>query len=439
MRDSAIPIENSDEIALIETMDIPTQTFTGTITTTAAAISSIPVSSRNFSNIDNDQYLEPIGDLLISGLEQKKFKGATILVSVGGEIIFFDAIGQRVYSNTKVDSEEGNSKFNKHLVFDLGSLTAPVVLNSLIAMLIANSQIELEDKVSRFLPSFCLENREAITIRQLISHTSGLSSNVNLFEQLRLADSSSRAGLLNCDIAKVFLVDLISQNPPKFAPDSERLYSHYNNIVLGYLIEQLTGLSLDRAMNRFVLQPLNINSSGYIDQGLIKNEEASPILDMFAPSAYCPIRNRVVCGEAFDLLAWGMGGISGHSGFFASIEDLHHLIIHHLLSLHGEESIFASMAMQQLFKSTLTRENKKVLAGWETAPSLGVTESSDDFSSESFGFICNQGVSTWIDPSCNSVIIAAFSRFDGSKNQQNSRAFQIDLFKKANKLIKIYL
>jgi CubicO group peptidase (beta-lactamase class C family) len=396
-------------------------------------ISSIEPYDKGRLHANRSDLLESLGDTLLSGMEKGFFKGAAVLVSVGGEIIFFDSIGTKNIDNIKspTASEQNSPRFSKELVFDVNELTAPLVLNSLLALLISSEQLVLSDRVSRFLPSFCLENKENVTIEQLLNHTSGINPNLDLFDLITNANSSKHIGILNCSASKHFLIDKISQAPLKFAPSSDYFFSNSNNIILGHIIENLTGMNLDHALNRFILKPLGMTSSGYIDQNLLKNEAALPVMEMFSPSAYCSIRNKLICGEAFDLTAWGMGGISGHSGFFSSLKDLHNILIHFLLSYHGEESIFEPNALSELMKFRTKTSGKNLIANWGRKQSLNGFETSDD----SFGLISPQGVSTWLDPHFNSVVILGFSRFDGNKNSQISRSYINEIILKATELV----
>src|SRR5690606_3144606 len=112
--------------------------------------------------------------------------------------------------------------------------------------------------------------------------------------------------------------------------------------------EVLTGLSLEKAAQRYIFAPLGLKSTSYIDLSMVKRRGIAPVTDLIAPTEECPWRKRMLCGEVHDDNAWAMGGIAGHSGIFTTAFDLH-VFARELLASFHRQSTFVSRHVLEVF------------------------------------------------------------------------------------------
>jgi CubicO group peptidase (beta-lactamase class C family) len=118
-------------------------------------------------------------------------------------------------------------------------------------------------------------------------------------------------------------------------------------ILAGALVESLTGMSFDKAAYRYVIQPLGLKSTSFIDLSMIRRRGIQPVTDMIAPTEECPWRKRVLCGEVHDDNAWAMGGVAGHAGIFSTANDLHLIARTLLAAYHGRSQFLSRETVQQ--------------------------------------------------------------------------------------------
>ncbi|MCL4425443.1 MAG: beta-lactamase family protein [Firmicutes bacterium] len=191
-------------------------------------------------------------------------------------------------------------------VFDLASLTKVVATTTAGLILLERGAFRLDDPVHLFIPDFTGGNREAVRIRHLFTHTSGLPAFVHLFNR-----GLSRSGIME----EIHHLELT------FAPGTDVLYSDLGYIMLTEIIEKITGERLDGFARREIFQPLGMTGTGFIPLPVkngVRGFDGRP----FAATEYRPDRGRYMRGEVHDENANAMGGVSGHAGLFSTARDL---------------------------------------------------------------------------------------------------------------------
>ncbi|MFQ6172119.1 serine hydrolase [Oryzobacter sp. R7] len=182
-------------------------------------------------------------------------------------------------------------------VFDLASVSK--LFTSIVTVqLIEDGTVDLEAPVAAYLPEFAANGKEAVTVRHLLTHTSGFTSWLPLHS--RYPDEASRVKAV---------MDQKLTNPV----GSTYLYSDLNLITLGVMVERLTGKGLDEVVRAEVTEPLGMDDTGYNPTDRART----------AATEYQATPPRgMVRGEVHDENAWSLGGVAGHAGVFSTADDL---------------------------------------------------------------------------------------------------------------------
>ena len=182
-------------------------------------------------------------------------------------------------------------------IFDLASVSK-LFTSIAVVQLIEEGQVELESPVATYLPEFAAAGKGSVTIRHLLTHTSGFTSWLPLYS--RYPDKASR-------------IAAVMNQPLTNAVGTVYLYSDLNLITLGVLVERLRGQSLDGVVASRLTRPL-----GMVDTGYNPTEK-----DRTAATEYQAVPARgMVRGEVHDENAWSLGGVAGHAGVFSTADDL---------------------------------------------------------------------------------------------------------------------
>jgi serine-type D-Ala-D-Ala carboxypeptidase len=249
-------------------------------------------------------HLTAIRPALLAGLDPQPtpvYPGAVALIAGDGVIAERTAVGHAVRwadPDTELPPDAW-VEMREDTIFDLASLsklfTAVAVLR-----LAEDGALGLDDRVAAHLPAFAANGKDAVTIRQLLSHTSGLPSWLPLYRAY--PDRQAR-------LAAVYDV------APTAAAGTRYLYSDLGLIVLGELVDAVSGLPLDRFVEQRISAPLGMDDTGY--------DPAPSQRDRIAATEYQPWAGRgLVHGEVHDENAWSLGGVAGHAGLFSTADDL---------------------------------------------------------------------------------------------------------------------
>ncbi len=197
-------------------------------------------------------------------------------------------------------------------IYDAASLTKSVVTTTLAAILVEAGHLYLDAPVARYIPEWSprlnagpsdarsLHWHEAVTVRHLLTHTSGLPAHENYFQT---ADSHEEV------VARVLAA------PPAYEPGAQSVYSDLGFILLGEIIERLTGRNLDELARDRIFAPLGMAATTFRPADSLRARIAPTEID-------AAFRRRLVHGEVHDENAWVMGGVAGHAGMFTTAGDL---------------------------------------------------------------------------------------------------------------------
>ena len=327
-----------------------------------------------------------MSDLVSTFLKERiiagDFPSAVYCVGEGDEVVMSGALGLSV-------KEPESIAASLDTIYDLASLTKPLITGLLTAIFIERGTISLDHKVSAHLGEFDTEGKRMITIRDLVSHTSHLPAWVPLY-------------LLTDDPTSV--ISEIARQDLDYAHDAV-IYGDPNFIVLGTLLERLSGNTLDQLARNEIFAPLGLQNTFFnpaeaLSIRIAANErgneyERQMCLEKgYSAARTYPFRKDIVWGEVHDGNAFFMGGVAGHAGLFSTAQDV--------LILARQ---FLSGTSQLLQPETCVFFTEDLTPGANEARSLAFQLASTpestagpELSPESFGHLGFTGTSLWIDP-----------------------------------------
>ncbi len=362
--------------------------------------------------------------LLKQGVEEGVFPGAVLQIQNRGDVVFAEACGYRTYPSDEAPS----APIKIDTVFDVAGLTGSVVTTTLIMKLLEGRKLKLEDRVSRYVQGFGVNSKSVITIQDLLGETSGLIAWTPFFEELVRLNSGPRMGVLTSRGAKEYVYNVINRSHLKYQPRSRQVYSDVGLIVLGQVVEILTGMSLDRAAQKLVLQPLGMKGSSFIDLTLVKRRGIQPVLDLIAPTEDCPWRKRVLCGEVHDDNAWAMGGVAGHAGLFSMASDLGLFAAEMLRCYRGNGSFLRPQTVRGFFARPEASFDLTHTLGWEL-PNRDNGLTDVGFSDHAVGSTGFTGCALWLDPDKDLSIVLMSNRIHPNRSNRKIFAFRQELFR----------
>lgn len=382
--------------------------------------------SRNHESVQTSSpgWRSEVSQLLQHGVTDGVFPGAVLQVQRFSEILFQEAVGNRTYAQ----QGEPAVPVRTDTVFDVAGLTSAVVTTTLIMKLLESGKLRLDDRVSRYVQGFGVNNKSVLTVQDLLCHTSGLIAWVPFFEELVRLNSTSRMGVLTSRGAKEYVYNVVNRSQLKYQPHSRQVYSDVGLIVLGEIVEILTGMSLDKAAQKLVFQPLGMKGSSFIDLSLVKRRGIHPVLDLIAPTEECPWRKRVLCGEVHDDNAWAMGGVAGHSGLFSMAQDLGVFAAEMLRCYRGSGSFLRTQTVRGFLTRPEAHFDISYTLGWEV-PNRDNGFLDVGFSDQAVGMTGFTGCALWLEPAKDLSIVLMSNRVHPSRSNRKILGFRQELFR----------
>ncbi|MCU1285567.1 MAG: hypothetical protein JWO13_1917 [Acidobacteriales bacterium] len=296
--------------------------------------------------------------------------GAVLLVGQKGKILYRKAYGNRSLQPTV-------EPMTVDTIFDIASLTKCVATTTSVMRLLQLGQIRLNDPVSRYLPELGNNGKEDITIRQLMTHYSGLRPDLDLRQPWNGSDTAMR---------------MIIAEKPTSPVGAQFVYSDINFEILGFLVERLSGLSLDKYSSVHVFQPLKMTRTSYLPpHDWIKN---------IAPTQFDE-QHVMLRGIVHDPTARRMGGVAGHAGLFSTASDLS-IFAQALLS--GDKILSRAVIEKMSTPQTPPTSTSVRGLGWDIDTPFA-SNRGELLPIGSFGHTGFTGTSLWIDPFSKTYVI----------------------------------
>jgi len=320
---------------------------------------------------DQQERFARVFAILRDGIEQTAFPGAALAVAHQGRLVASHGFGRFTY-------DESAPQVTQDAVFDLASLTKVVATTTIAMMLWERGSLTLDAPISQLLSEFVTltpphqrAKREAVTVRMLLAHSSGLPAYERLFEFTQGRKELLRAAMTT---------------PLAAAPGARAEYSDIGFILLGEILEHLAGEPLDQFAQREIFDRLGLTRTFFIPPLSMRSQIPPTENDR-------TFRKRIIQGEVNDENAWVMGGVSGHAGMFASGVDL--ATFAECLLKGGAPLVKPATLALFTRREESPRGTSRAL-GWDTPshPSSSGTR----FSTTSYGHLGFTGTSLWIDP-----------------------------------------
>ena len=339
------------------------------------------LDASGFSGIDR---------LIAEAITARQTPGAVVLVGRGDTVLFEKAYGQRAI----VPAPEA---MTIDTIFDVASLTKVVATTTAVMQLAEQGKVRLNDPVAAFIPGFERHGKNAITIRHLLTHVSGLRPDVDLADPWEGYETA---------------IELARAEVPTSAPGERFVYSDINFFLLGDVVARVSGTGLGEYTKRQIFGPL-----GMVDTEFNPPASKHPRI---APTERCATMAAWPCntpesaplrGVVHDPTARRMGGVAGHAGLFSTARDLSRFA--RMLVSGGRLGAIQVLAPPTVAKMTTQATPATMLSvrglGWDIDTSFS-SNRGELFPVGSFGHTGFTGTSIWVDPTTRAYVIFLSSR-----------------------------
>jgi len=344
-------------------------------------------------------------DLIQQAVEQaiadKKLPGAVVLVGRGDRILYEKAFGKRAL-------EPSVEAMTLDTIFDMASLTKVVATTTSVMKLMEDGRLRMNDRVAAFIPGFERYGKADITIRHLMTHTSGLRPDLDLANEW----SGSEVA-----------INLAIEEVPTSSPGERFVYSDINYILLGDIVRRVSGTPLNEFARKEIFEPLGMTDTMFLPAASIKPR--------IAPTEKCtpmgwPCEGpdmQVLRGVVHDPTARRMGGVAGHAGLFSTAADVS-LFCRMLLSkgtLKGKR-ILSPLTVDKMTTAADGRGGRGL--GWDIDTAYS-SNRGELLPIGSFGHTGFTGTSIWIDPTTGLYVVFLSNRVhpDGKGDVTPLRAY----------------
>jgi CubicO group peptidase (beta-lactamase class C family) len=351
--------------------------------------------------------LNNIDQAVLKSIEAKETPGAVVLIGRRGRLAYLKAFGLR-------STQPQKEAMTVDTIFDVASLTKVIATTPAIMMLAENGTLRLDEKVKRYLPKFSGGGKDSITVRQLLTHYSGLRPDFDLSHQWEGNEAA--------------LEELWNEST-ETEPGKEFCYSDLNFFVLGEITRVLTGKNLSVFAQESIFDPLGMSDTSFkpaanLRKRIAPTESRKRTLEYQKGSAGPGIPEDILRGEVHDPTAWRVGGIAGHAGLFSSARDL--AIFSQMMLNRGTyqgQRILSTLAVQAM-TSRQSPQNASAIRGLGWDIDSPYSSPRGDLFGGGYGHTGFTGASLWIHPPSETFVIILSSRVhpDGKGNVTHLRA-----------------
>ncbi len=311
-----------------------------------------------------------VDSIVQDAISDGQIPGAVVLIGHDGQVIYRKAFGERAL-------EPRRELMSVDTIFDVASLTKVVATSIAVTQLVQKGQVRVNEPVVKYIPEFAENSKEEITVRELLTHHSGLPKDLDLSQAWEGRDTA---------------LHMAYAEKPIYAPGSQFLYSDVNFIVLGALVERVSGTSLDQYCRKNIFLPLMMTHTRFLPP--------AAWLPKIAPTQFDE-HDKMLRGVVHDPTARRMGGVAGHAGVFSTADDL---------SKFAQALLAGSTILSPLMVEKMTTPQQPPTStvlrgfGWDI-DSPFASNRGDLLPVGSFGHTGFTGTSLWIDPTTQTYII----------------------------------
>jgi beta-glucosidase-like glycosyl hydrolase/CubicO group peptidase (beta-lactamase class C family) len=321
--------------------------------------------------------LAQVDSVLRQAMLDRAFPGAAMAVGRGDVIPKLDTHGYYTYEQTKPVQTTSQ--------YDVASLTKTVATTTALMLLTEQDRVSLDATVATYLPDFAQNGKGEVTVRQLLTHSSGLKPYLGPDERGPTPQA---------------LVDTILAQPLAYEPGTQSKYSGLNFITLMRIVETVTNQAFDVYCTDNIFEPLGMDQTGFYSTDR-DAEWVVPTTDT-AGTTYR--------GSVHDPMARAMGGVSGNAGLFSTAEDLSRFayMLTHDGRIDGRSFLEPETIERFTQKSDVPGSTRAL--GWDTKSPEGYSSAGDLFDVSSYGHTGYTGTSLWIDPTQDLFVLLLTNR-----------------------------
>lgn len=336
----------------------------GALLSSDSVCAALPQVAPQDAGFDAEK-LATMEPLIAAGIDEKKMPGCVVCVGRKGKIAWLKA-----YGNKRVEPEA--VAMTTDTVFDMASITKPVATATSVMLLVERGKLALSDKVAALIPEFAVNEKQDITIRDLLIHQSGL------LPDNALADYQNGPAEA---MKKIYALKLSNPVGAKF------VYSDVNFILLGDLVQRISGHSVHAFSQQQVFDPLSMRDTGYL-----------PREELRLRAAPTEQRNgNWMQGEVHDPRAFKLDGVAGHAGLFSTADDM---AVYASMMLgngtFGETQVLDAKTVALMTAANPVSSGVRGL-GWDKQTGYSINKGTA-LSAAAFGHGGFTGTVLWIDP-----------------------------------------
>jgi CubicO group peptidase (beta-lactamase class C family) len=354
-----------------------------------------------------------LDSIVAVGIAEGAAPGAALAVGRWGRLVHLRGYG-------RIDIAPNAPAVTDSTMFDMASLTKVVATTTAAMILEDEGKLNLDAPVRTYLPELTDSAKSGITVRMIVTHSGGFEAFAPLWREHR-----GRADYLA----------QINARPLAYTPGDSTIYSDWDFVLMGFIIEHITGMALDQFVSSRVWQPLNMHDTGFnpLASGAMPADSDctaafrpdNPLLARIAmteiDTAY---RHTHIHGIVHDENACALGGVAGHAGLFSSARDV--AVFCQMLLSGGQYGGVRLIQPTTVARWTARQSSKSSRAlGWDT-PSEH-SSAGRYFSPRSFGHTGFTGTSIWVDPERGLFVVLLTNRVDPTRANLRHEALRRDV------------
>ena len=346
-----------------------------------------PGAAQSFADVDR---------AALAGIREGLYPGAVVVIGRRDSILYTRGYGHYTWNPASRVPDPDST------IWDIASITKVVATASSAMRLVDRGRLDLDAPVRRYLPRFAGGLKNRVTVRMLLDHTSGLKSYVPIYR---------KAGR-----SRTRMIDLLYAQPLVRSPGDSAEYSDLNAMLLGLLIESVSGTRLDSFARAEVFDPLGMTETRFRPPARLKRR--------IAPSGIW--RGNPVPGDVNDQNAAAFGGVAGHAGVFSTGMDLARFAQVWLREGQGSVGPWVSPATIRQFLIRGPRSGTRLL-GWDS-PELQGEEPSiygTLITHSAYGHTGFTGTELWIDPSHDLFLVFLTNRAFDPKTRDSVKGLKL--------------
>ena len=336
------------------------------------------------SQLTFSQSFTKVDSIINQAITDSVFPGASIIIGTKDKILYQNSYGHYTYDKSSPEVENTS-------MFDMASLTKVFATTMCMMKLADEGKINLDERVSSYLPEFANNGKSGIKVRNLLLHNSGLKA----YYMPKKGETAKE------------IIDTIMHFPLSYTTGSKTVYSGLNMITCMLIVQKITGEPMYKFYSDNYTKPLGMNRTMFTPPDSLKNQ--------------CMPTLKNIQGFVHDPLARGLDGLSGNAGLFSTTGDLAKICT---LLLNGgvyNGKRYLKDSTVKEFISCDSSSGSRAL-GWDTN-TFGHTSAGPLFSPSSFGHTGYTGTSVWCDPVRNLFVVFLTNRVypDDTKSVGSTR------------------